>query len=183
MQSDFDRYDRLSIALHWLTAILIVGLWVLAQVIDAFPNGVMRTFVRSLHIGLGLSLMGLLVLRLLWRFTFGRKLAPVDAGLLGRLSTYGHWLLYATLAVALGAGLANAWVRGDTLFGMFNFGSGASSDRALRRLIGSVHEVAANAILVLGGLHAVAALLHHFVLGDATLRRMLPSRWVQAKQA
>ena len=42
------------------------------------------------------------------------------------------------------------------------------------RLIHGWHELAANAILIVAGLHAAAALFHHYILRDATLRRMLP---------
>ena len=36
--------------------------------------------------------------------------------------------------------------------------------------------LAANAVLIVAGVHAVAALFHHLFLRDATLRRMLPWR-------
>jgi cytochrome b561 len=49
-----------------------------------------------------------------------------------------------------------------------------SGDRALRRLIGDWHALAANAIMIVAALHAAAALFHHYVLHDRVLRRMLP---------
>jgi cytochrome b561 len=39
-----------------------------------------------------------------------------------------------------------------------------------------VHEVTANALVILACFHALAALLHHFVFRDRTLVRMLPPR-------
>ena len=38
----------------------------------------------------------------------------------------------------------------------------------------NVHELLAHALLILASLHALAALVHHYVLKDDTLRRMLP---------
>jgi cytochrome b561 len=48
------------------------------------------------------------------------------------------------------------------------------ANKALRHLIGDWHALAANAILILAGVHAAAALFHHFILRDGVLRRMLP---------
>ena len=47
-------------------------------------------------------------------------------------------------------------------------------DRALVHQIGDWHALAADAVVIVAGLHSAAALFHHFVLRDATLRRMLP---------
>ncbi len=183
MGANTARYDRVSVALHWGTAVLVAGLWLLAQVIDLFPPGAGRVGARSAHIVLGLALAGLIVLRLLWRWLFAAPIAPVDPGLLGRIAAYGHLLLYAALFAVLVTGVANAWIRGDSLFGLFSFPAPAAGNRTLRHLAGEVHEVAANAILILAGLHAVAALAHHFILRDETLRRMLPQRWAPDRPA
>jgi len=167
------RYDGFTIALHWTTASLVVLLWLGAQIIDVFPRGALRTGARSFHIGLGVLLGGVLVIRLLWRLTFGRSLVPEDPGLLGRVARWVHQLLYVLLAILVLGGLLNVWVRGDSFFGMFVVPALSPDDRWLRRLVGGVHELAANAILLVAGLHALAALGHHFVLRDTTLRRML----------
>ena len=94
--------------------------------------------------------------------------------MLGLLAKLIHAVLYVALAVALVAGVANTWVRGDSFFGLFKLVSFAPGDRATRLLIGSVHELATNAILVVAGFHAAAALFHHFVQRDGVLRRMVP---------
>ena len=50
----------------------------------------------------------------------------------------------------------------------------ANGNRALVRLIGGWHALAANTVVIIAGVHAAAALFHHYILRDATLRRMLP---------
>lgn len=86
-----------------------------------------------------------------------------------------HWVLYCGLIfAALVLGLANVWVRGDSLFNLFAVPAYDPGNRALRRLIGGWHALAANGIMILAGLHAAAALFHHYVLRDGVLRRMLP---------
>ena len=167
-------YDRLTIWLHWLTATLVATLWGLAQIIDIWPaGGGGRVNVRSLHVALGLALAATLLLRLIWRHTGGRQLPPAETGSLGLLVKLTHSALYLLLAVALLAGVTNTWVRGDSFFGFFTLTSFAPGDRATRRLVGSIHELAADAILITASLHAAAALFHHVVRRDGVLRRML----------
>ena len=85
-----------------------------------------------------------------------------------------HWLLYALLVVAVGFGIANVWVRGDSIFNLFRIPPYDPGNRALMHLIGDRHALFANAVLIVAGVHAAAALFHHYILRDATLRRMLP---------
>lgn len=169
-------YDRTTIWLHWLTAGLVVVLWALAQIIDFWPPAsVARVAVRSVHVTLGLLLAVILVGRLIWRHVGGRRLPPAETGFLGLVAWLTHWVLYGLLAVALVAGMTNTWVRGDSFFGLFRLASFAPGDRAMRQLVGSLHEVSTNLILIVAGLHAAAALFHHFIKRDGVLRRMLPS--------
>ncbi len=168
------RYDNGTIALHWISAALVVALWTIGQTIDVFPSGPLRVDYRSLHIVLGLVLGGVFVVRLTWRLTGRRRLPPLDHGMLHVAAEATHWLLYALLLAAVGLGIANVWVRGDSFFNLFSVPAFDPGNRALRQQVGDWHALAANTILIVAGLHAAAALFHHYVLRDATLRRMLP---------
>ena len=173
--SDAPRYDRGTIALHWLTAALVVVMWLIAQFIDDFqPAG--RIYARSSHILLGLLLIGVLVVRLVWRATGGRKLPPAATGPMQVAATAVHYVLYALLIALLAAGVANALVRGDNILNLYQLTSIAPGNTALRHNVEDVHGLLANAILILAGLHAAAALVHHFVWKDQVLRRMIPNR-------
>jgi cytochrome b561 len=101
---------------------------------------------------------------------------PLDHGIIRVIARAVHFLLYALLIGTVALGVTNAWVRGDPIFNLFKLPSFAPGDKALRGAIGDYHALAANALLILAGLHAAAALFHHFILQDATLRRMLPWR-------
>ena len=70
------RYDRATILFHWATAILVAVQWLGAQTIDWFPSGPWRVDARSLHITFGILLAVLLVGRIGWRLTKGRRLPP-----------------------------------------------------------------------------------------------------------
>lgn len=170
---ELQTYDRRTIHLHWLTALLVLTLWCLAQVIDYFPAGLPRISIRSTHILLGAALVFILARRIHWRLGPGRRLPLAPPAALGRLALAVHWLLYAGLLSVLLLGLANAWKRGDSIYGLFSLPKLLPADQKLKGAIEHWHKYAANALMLLALLHALAGLIHHFVLRDGILRRML----------
>lgn len=167
-------YDGKTIALHWLTALLVAGQWLGAHTIDWFARGWPRTDARSLHIVVGVMLAMIIIWRLVWRRTGGRRLPPADGGVLGWLALLVHLALYALVIATVCAGLANAWVRGDSLFGLFSIPKLSGVSKDLRGQIEDLHGLCANAILILAGLHASAALWHQYGRHDGVLARMIP---------
>lgn len=170
------RHDPTTIALHWITALLVAVLWIIGQTVDWPPTAALRTDYRSLHIVLGAALGVVVLARLGWRFTGQQQLPPTDQGLLLLIARLTHWSLYVLLILSVGLGIATAWTRGDTVFHLFTIPAYDPGNRALIHLIHGWHSLAANAILIVAGLHAAAALFHHFIMRDTTLRRMLPWR-------
>jgi cytochrome b561 len=168
------RYDRMTIRLHWVTAGLVVLLWVMGQTADFFPRGAIRDTVWSLHVVLGFILGGVLVSRLLWRLGPGRKLPGAVDGFVGLIATLTHYALYILLAAVVILGVANAFVRGMSLFGAWSLPQ--IGDPALRRDLTEWHELAANLIMIVAVVHAGAALAHHYFWHDGVLRRMMPAR-------
>lgn len=173
--SDTVRYDSKTIVFHWLTAGLIVVMWGLAQVIDFFPTAV-RVYPRSAHILIGLALLVIFGMRLFWRNTSGRHLPPADRGILALAAKGAHWGLYIVVGVTLVLGVYYEAIRGDNILNLGRLPSIAPGDKALRNMVGDWHGTAANIILILAGLHAAAGLVHHYVLKDGVLRRMLSSQ-------
>ncbi len=167
------RHDSTTITLHWITALLVVLLWTIGQTVDVFPNGPLRIDYRSVHIVLGMVLGGVLSARLGWRLTHA-MLPPLHDGWLLTIARATHRLLYALLIAAVALGVANVWVRGDSIFNAFRVPAYEPGNRDLMHLVGGWHAMAANAVLIVAGVHAAAALFHHYILRDATLRRMIP---------
>ena len=168
------RHAGTTILLHWLTALLVVVLWTIGQTIDFAPKGAARVDYRSVHMALGIFLGVVLIVRLGWRITRGGMLPALDQGLLLAIARVTHWALYALLLATVTLGILNAWAHGESLFNVATIPQLFPGDRTFMRRIGGWHALAANAVLILAGLHSAAALFHHFVLRDATLRRMLP---------
>lgn len=168
------RYDGPSIVLHWLTAGLVVILWTLGQTIDFFPKGAPKIDARSVHIVLGATLGVVLLVRLVWRASAGRRLPRANSGWLGVMAQAVHYGLYLLLVATVVLGIFNAWQRGDVLFNVYTIPKLVPGDTALRRTLGGLHADFADVVLIVAGLHAAVALVHHYLLRDGVLRRMLP---------
>lgn len=168
------RYDSATIVLHWLTATLVVLLWCIGQGVGFLPRGSVRVTAWSLHIVLGLALAVVLLARIAWRSGSGTRLPAAGSGWLGRLATAMHHGLYALLVATVVLGVINAWVHGNTVFGLFTFPKPVPGDAGLRHTIFEIHADLADITVIVAGLHAAAALAHHYLLRDSVLRRMLP---------
>ena len=72
--------------------------------------------------------------------------------------------------------IANASARGDQFFDWFTIPKLVPGVAELKKTIEELHGSFANFLLLLAGLHALAALVHHYVLRDGVLRRMLRTR-------
>jgi len=171
-----ESYDRHTIALHWITAALVLLLWGSAQLIDFFAKGAPRWNMLGVHMTLGVILAVILLRRVFWRFTAGTRLPPADAGWRGRAAVATHFLLYGLLIAQVLLGFANAWVRGEHVYTWFVIPAFDPADKDLRHNVGELHELGANLILIVAGLHAAAGLFHHYMLRDGVLRRMWPKR-------
>ncbi|MGU3282483.1 cytochrome b [Methylobacterium mesophilicum] len=168
------RYDGGTIALHWLTAVLVLGLWLVGTFLeDLVPKGALRSGIWSAHFDLGFVLTGLVVAFLAWRQAGGRVLPVEDPGPLHRLAKATHAALYVLLLAIVGLGIANAFVRGVSL-GPINLPQ--VGDPEWRRPLTHWHGLAANVLMALTLFHAVAALVHHYLWHDAVLLRILPRR-------
>ncbi|MFF7397388.1 cytochrome b [Achromobacter sp. NPDC008082] len=173
------HYDRMTITLHWLTAVLVVGLFALAEIWSFLPRGTpTRKLLQSLHISFGLAFAAVFVVRVVWRLSRGRRLPRAASGLLGVASTGVHGLLYLLMATQIVLGFLFRWAQGEpfAFFGLFNVPTLIAIDHEQRRFIGGLHDTVAWIIIVLALLHALAALFHHYFLRDGVLRRMLSSR-------
>ncbi|GJI90816.1 MULTISPECIES: cytochrome b [Duganella] len=173
------RYDPKTIRLHWLVVILLALVWGCAQIIDFFPKGPPKITVRSIHMGVGLLLGFVMLYRLWWRARHGERFSAT--GLLPFMSRLVHLSLYALILAEVILGLANVWGRGDVIFNLYKIPAFDPANRALKNQIEFIHATVADVILAVVGLHAAAALVHHFIRKDDVLRRMLPGRIEDSK--
>jgi len=93
------------------------------------------------------------------------------------LSRPVHLALYALMFITPIVGVVTFIWHGRIFdFGIFHLDFGVRSDRAVFRPTEDIHGYLAYALFALAGMHAVAALWHHFVLRNGVLGRMWPAR-------
>ena len=173
------RYPTALVTLHWLTLALTVGVYALIQLHDLLPKGSdARALAKAWHETLGVTVFAVVLVRLPLRLWLG--VPPALAGtprwqhlLAGAM----HWALYGLLIAAPLLGYLHLNARG-TPVPFFGLGMPAfiAPDRALAGQIKEVHETIGTLGYWLIGLHAAAALVHHYLMRDGTLRRMGLSR-------
>ncbi len=89
-----DIYDKVTIRLHWATAVLVSVLWLMGRTIGFMPRGPLRIDMWSVHILLGVALACVLVARIIWRATNGRKLPSAGSSAFELLARAVHGILY-----------------------------------------------------------------------------------------
>ena len=171
------RYDNITIAFHWLTAILVIALFGTAFAWGHLPRNI-HHLLEGVHVSLGIALAGVLTARLVWRLTAGRRLAAIGNAVAAPLAKLVHALLYALLAVQVGLGFSLRWLQGEdfSFFGLISIPSLFTPDRATSHQIESLHNLTGWTLIYVAAAHAFAALFHRYVLKDGVLRRMLPIR-------
>ena len=173
-----DRFDQTSIALHWLTVLLIVAQFTSAWIREAVNHdGSVAAAMLATHRTTGVLTWIVGLVRLIWRHNFA-DLPPFPQTmpkLQQTIAKANEYSLYALLFVQPITGLGRVLFRGQP-FELFTWEVPAllEPNPAVRGLFANAHEFGAKALLFLIGLHAGAALLHRLVLRDSVLRRMLP---------
>jgi cytochrome b561 len=173
---DGTNYDNVAVALHWLTALLVVVQFVSAITWDYFPRATKET-MESVHVSLGVLLTAVIVARIAWRLMPGHQVSSLEVGWVRIASKGVHYLLYVLLVVQAGLGFAFRWAQGHPVgfFGLFGIpGPLGAVEKATRHTLHDLHEKAGWAIVIIALGHALAALYHHYVVKDRVLLRMLP---------
>ncbi len=193
-----DRYTKTAVILHWLIAFGILGMfafgWFMTDLpkeapkqmsYDLFNWGIVtwelakeespRAFYYNLHKSIGITLLGLIVLRILWRI--GHKPPAPLASYKAwerKLSTGAHHLLYLLMVAIPVTGLimSIASKYGVKWFGIKLF-SGLD-DKGLREGFYEAHEMTGLLLLVILVVHIIGALKHKFIDKDDTMKRMMP---------
>ena len=174
------HFGLLSLLLHWLMALAIYGMFALGlwMVGLGYYDGWYRS-APEIHKGIGILLFAALLLRLSWRV-----ISPPPAPLahyspqVRRAASVAHWLLYGLLLVLLFSGYLISTADGKpvSVFGWFSVPALLSGAGTQADLAGDVHLWLAWGLVLLSALHALAALKHHFIDRDVTLKRMLGYR-------
>lgn len=174
-----ERYGALSIGLHWSMLLLFAAVYACAELNELFPKGsAMREAIKSWHNLLGLCVFFLAWLRLALNWAGATpRIVPEPPQWQHRLARLVHVALYALMLLTPVIGWLILSAKGKpVMFFSLQLPALVGESKGLGKFFEEIHEFAATAGYFLIGMHAAAALFHHYAVGDNTLRRMLPSR-------
>ena len=181
------RYNAVAMIIHWLTAITVIGLLAVGNVMADLPNSdPVKLDLYNWHKSFGVAVLLLTLVRLAWRLTHRPPALPAGMPDWEKKGAHAaHWLLYLLLLATplLGWAMVSAAPRNipTILFGavewphlpfLADMASGQKKD--MHETLENLHASAAYLMAALVLIHIGAALRHHFLMKDDVLRRMLP---------
>ena len=145
-------YTAIQIAVHWLTALLILASFIISDDVESAAAG----RGGPLHVWLGYAVLALIAIRLIVNGVQGKPgHIPGQSPLMQAAAIWGQRLLYLLMIAAPLTGVAT-W-----------YGFDPAED---------LHEGTSNLLMIVALGHAAAALWHQYILRDGALTRMLRSK-------
>jgi len=176
-RSDTTRWGAVAKTLHWIIALLVIGMLVGGLTMTGMKLSMDKLQVYAIHKSLGITVLVLMLLRFAWR---GIDLRPQDvAGMSPTVAFMAH-AVHRLFYVALIAMPISGWVYNSASnfplvwFKLLPLPALVAPDPAIKVIANQVHVSLAWLIMLLLAAHVAGALKHHFIDRDDTLRRMLP---------
>lgn len=175
-----DRYGAIAILLHWSMAILVIGLAALGLYMVTLPDVGFNTRKIELilyHKEIGVAVLVLLAVRLAWRLT--QTLPQLVAHLpewQKVAARFVHLTFYALMFALPVTGCLMSSAAGIpvSFFGLFVLPDFIARDDYLFQRFIVIHKWLGYVLIFFIFIHVGAALRHHFIFKDDTLRKMLP---------
>ncbi|MGJ8694593.1 MAG: cytochrome b [Thalassotalea sp.] len=172
-----DKYGLISKLVHWLSAFVIIGLYILGKWMEDLDYySEWYRLAPNWHKSIGIILLLLTIFRIVWKLKVGSP-APISSHSINikRATKIGHNLIYISLITAMCSGylISTADGRAIEVFSWFSIPSMGELFSNQEDIAGAIHEQATNAVILLAIIHVLGALKHHFIDKDKTLIRML----------
>jgi cytochrome b561 len=173
-----ERYGLVAQTLHWIIVGLILIQFTLATIAHDLPNGLDKLITLARHKSVGITILGLAVLRLGWRFVDRPPPLPPMRHWQAVAARFSHAALYALLfAMPLtGWMMSSASNYPVSWFNLVQMPDLVAPDPALKELLHGVHQTLSKILIAFASLHFLAVLKHQFFDRDGLLFRMLPWR-------
>lgn len=169
------RYGNIAIYLHWILAVIIIGMLILGLYMTTLPDTVNKFKLYRWHKEWGVVVLMLAVIRLIWR---ANNVAPLlQLPWWEKMAAHGaHYALYFFMFSMPLTGWLMSSAAGFSVsfFGIFILPDLVPNSEPLRKLFGMAHEWLGYGLIATIIGHAGAAFQHHFIYKDDILRRMLP---------
>ncbi len=171
------KYTLPARVLHWLTALAIISAFALGLTTGGMEGFSMQKLkLINYHKWVGITVLGLVALRLLWRLTHRPPALPTSMANWERLAAHlGHLALYVLMfSVPLGGWLYSS-AKGYPVvwLGLVELPNLMDKDDTVADTIKQMHKTGAWVLIAIAVGHAAAALKHHFIQRDDVLKRML----------
>lgn len=173
------RYPKIQIMFHWLSFLMVIGVYLSVNLRGVVSGAEWRNLVMNIHFTLGILVWVVMFARVGIRHSLWKKkpeIVPAIKVWQEKLADVVHIVLYAIfLAMPIIGGLM-VLNNGYPLkfMGIEVISAWPRSEWGYK--LKQVHILLANAGILLIGLHAAAALFHHYIVKDNTLLRMMPVR-------
>jgi cytochrome b561 len=173
-------YGRVSILIHWTSALAVfalfgAGLYMMSL---SYYDPLYRT-LPWWHKSFGLTLLALTVFRIIWKLANPKPQSlPEHSKWTVRLAKMGHYLIYALLLAIMCSGylISTADGRGISVFDWFEVPALITGIEGQEDLAGEIHFYLAWTLVILAVGHGLAAIKHHLIDKDDTLKRMITTR-------
>lgn len=169
-------WGTLSIVIHWLSAVAIIGLFGLGIWMTdlSYTDDLYRT-APFIHKSIGLLLFFVTLFRLIWRFTGSPEPLPNHTNYEKLLARLMYVALYGLLFGVMFSGylISTADGRPISVFNLFEVPALITDIPKQEDIAGFVHYYLACTVVGMSLLHALAAFKHHIIDKDVTLKRML----------
>lgn len=170
------RYGVVAILLHWLMALLVIGLLMIGLYMADLPFSMQKLTLYGWHKETGILVLMLAVQRIIWRLANVVPALPLTMPLWQKFAARAaHYAFYGFIVVMPLSGWCMSSAAGlpVSFFGLFVLPDLVPASESLRALFNEVHVCLAYALITLICIHTLAALWHHFIDKDDVLRKML----------
>ncbi len=171
------RYGVVAMLFHWIMAILIIGMLALGLYMSDLPKGLLKLKYYGWHKEIGLTILGLVTLRVVWWIY---NVRPILSDTMPAWQRFAARTVHFALYICMFAMPLTGWLMSSaagvsvSFFGLFVMPDLISPDVSARILFKILHQwIAYGFIAAICG-HTLAALHHHFIVKDDILKRMLP---------
>jgi cytochrome b561 len=169
------QYGWVTKSLHWIIAIGLWAMFFFGRYISNLELGPDNFHLIPRHKAFGIVILALITIRTLWRTTNPPPTALPAKPLEHFLAKTIHAMLYILMLAVPLFGWIGASATGFSIpfFDLFDVPLIWGEDDKVADLFLMLHGYAAMAMMALAALHILAALHHHFIKRDETLRRMI----------
>ena len=174
IKNTHQHYGLISSLFHWVSAVLVISTFSVGFYLESLSWGIEKFNLVDIHASIGCVIVSLVVVRVLWRFNS----PPPKPIVKNKIQGFAIYLVHLTLLLLLIALFSSGYIMISSggnpvkLFDVFFMPELQQSSSTSKRFR-NFHEILAWVFIAMLSLHVLAALYHHFIKRDSTLRRII----------